>query len=110
MTNSGPTPENEGKTGIAAENSVAGLNDNLEFLGKQLHVQTERIGFPAPRIVTQVFINGRIVFSKKSEILPQGDEPQEFPKLQELMRTQHFQIIREIEAKQKRILSTNTIP
>jgi hypothetical protein len=109
MKDEEPRPENEGGKGVAAENSVAGLNDNLEFLGRQLHVQTERIGFPSPRIVTQVFSNGRVVFSKKSEISFRTDEPPESPKLQELMRTQHFQIIREIEAKQKRILSTNSI-
>ena len=54
----------------AVENSAPGLNDNLEFMGKQLHVQTEKTGFPVPRVVTQVFSNGRVVFSKKSDILP----------------------------------------
>jgi hypothetical protein len=99
-----PAPENDEKRGIASDNSVAGLNDNLEFLGRQLHVQTERIGLPAPRIVTQVFSNGRVVFSKKSDIRFRADEPPDTPKLQELMRTQHFQVIREIKAKQSRIL------
>ncbi len=96
---------NDNDSGPPVESSVAGLNDNLEFLGRQLHVQTERIGFPAPRIVTQVFSNGRVVFSKKSEIRTQDNSPQESSKIQELMRTQHFQTIREIEAKQKRILT-----
>jgi hypothetical protein len=101
--------ENQSKCGIAeksqnaVENSAPGLNDNFEFMGRQLHVQTERIGLPVPRIVTQVFSNGRVVFSKKSDIL-QGPDSQEFIKIQELMRTQHFQTIREMADKQKRIL------
>jgi hypothetical protein len=98
--------ENEEKTDIAAENSAPGLNNNLEFMGRQLHVQTERIGLPGPHIVTQVFSNGRVVFSRKSEIL--SPEAQEFIKIQELMRTQHSQTIREIQEKQKRILGSTT--
>ena len=88
---------------IAVENSASGLNNNVEFMGKQLHVQTERIGLPVPHIVTQVFSNGRVVFSKKSAV-PQDSDSQEFTKTQELMRTQHFQTIQEMADKQKRIL------
>jgi len=101
--------EHEGRTGEPAENSAPGLNDNLEFLGKQLHVQTERIGFPTPRIVTEVFSNGRVVFSKKNELAAQGFDSQEFAKVQELMRTQHLQTIREIQEKQKQILGSPAI-
>ncbi len=89
----------------AVENPAAGLNDNLEFMGKQLHVQTEKTGFPVPRIVTQVFSNGRVVFSKRSDILP-NPESREFTIIQDLMRTQHFQTIQEISIKQKRILGS----
>jgi hypothetical protein len=97
--------ENECRPGEPAENSVPGLNDNLEFLGRQLHVQTERIGFPAPRIVTQVFSNGRVVFSKKTELPAQGFDSKESAAVQGLMRTQHLQTIREIKEKQRRILA-----
>lgn len=96
--------KNSEKTGSAVDSSIPGLNNNIEFMGKQLHVQTERIGFPTPRVVTQVFSNGRVVFSKKSEILAESAEAQEVEKLEELMRTQHLQTIREIEEKQKRLL------
>jgi hypothetical protein len=101
--------ENDKKKVVPIDNSVAGLNENLEFLGRQLHVQTERIGFPSPRIVTQVFSNGRVMFSKKSDISFQTDEPQAASKVQELMQTQHFQVIREIKAKQNRILGTRIV-
>jgi hypothetical protein len=102
--------DHEGGTGEPAENSASGLNDNLEFLGKQLHVQTERIGFPTPRIVTEVFSNGRVVFSKKNELPAQGSDSREFAKVQDLMRTQHLQTIHEIQEKQKQILGSSLIP
>jgi hypothetical protein len=89
----------------AAENSVPGLNDNIEFMGRQLHIQTERAGYPAPHIVTQVFSNGRVVFSRKSDITL-CPASQELARVQELMRTQHFQIIQEMAEKQKRILGS----
>lgn len=91
--------------GIAVEDSVPGLNDNVDFLGRQLHVQTERIGFPAPQIVTQVFNNGRIVFSKKCPLTGAGSDPGSQGIL-DLMRAQHSQTIREIEAKQRKALDS----
>jgi hypothetical protein len=100
--------QNSGTKDIGVDSAVAGLNDSLEFLGKQLHVQTERIGLPSPRIVTQVFSNGRVVLSKKSDLPFQSDQPEDATRVHELMRTQHFQVIREIKAKQKRILGTHT--
>ena len=93
--------------GESVENSAPGLNDNLEFMGRQLHIQTEKIGLPVPRIVTQVFSNGRVVFSKKSEVSLRSHEPQEHLKIEELMRDQHFQTIREIADKQKRIMGSS---
>jgi hypothetical protein len=102
--------ENDKKRIVAVDNSVAGLNDNIEFLGRQLHIQTERIGFPSPRIVTQVFSNGRVMFSKKADISFRTDEPQATRKVQELMQIQHFQVIREIKAKQSRILDKSVTP
>jgi hypothetical protein len=98
------------KGGVAGENSVPGLNDNLEFMGRTLHVQTETTEFPVLRIVTQVFSNGRVVFSKKSDIPPQNCETREFMKIQGLMQAQHFQTIREISGKQKQILAQAGLP
>jgi len=100
---------NRTKNGIAGENSAPGLNDNFEFLGRRLHIQTERTGLPVPRIVTQVFSEGRVVFSRKSDIPLIGPNSQEFSKTQELMRAQHFETLREIEGKQKRILGSHKV-
>jgi hypothetical protein len=80
---------------------VMGLNDNLDFLGTRLHIQTENAKHPIQCIVTQVFSKGRIVFSKKSEY-PAGLCATKNPdKIQELMRMQHFQVIQDISDKQK---------
>ena len=98
------------KGGAPAENSVPGLNDNLEFMGRILHVQTETTEFPVLRIVTQVFSNGRVVFSKKSDIPAESCESREFMKMQGLMQAQHFQTIREISGKQKQILAQAGLP
>jgi hypothetical protein len=97
---------NRTKEVVLVENAVPGLNDNLEFMGRQLHIQTERIGLPVPRIVTQVFSDGRVVFSKKSEIPLCSCESNEPPDVQELMRAQHLETIRKIEGKQKKILDS----
>ncbi len=95
--------QNGETSGERIENSAPGLNDKIEFMGRQLHIQTEKIGLPVPRIVTQVFSNGRVVFSKKSDVSP----PQELLKIEELMRDQHSRTIREIADKQKRILGSS---
>ena len=80
-----------------------GLNDNLDFFGKQLHVQTENAGFPMPRIITQVFSKGRIILSRKSEYPADEHKAADPEQIQELMRLQHYQIIREISEKQQRL-------
>ncbi len=98
--------ENADTAGGSVENSAPGLNDNFEFLGRQMHVQTEMIGLPVPHIVTQVFSNGRVVFSKKSEV-SFNHESREHQKIEELMRTQHLETIREMAHKQKRILGSS---
>ncbi len=107
MNGNRPTYGDEGKPGTPAENSAPGLNDNLEFMGRRLHIQTERIGLPSPHIVTQVFSNGRVIFSKKSEI-PQEEAHQESAQIQERMHAQHLETMREIEAKQKRALNSQS--
>jgi len=80
-----------------------GLNDNLDFFGKELHVQTENAGFPIPRIITQVFSSGRIILSRKSEYPADVHQAADPEQIQELMRIQHYRVIREISEKQQRL-------
>jgi hypothetical protein len=77
--------------------AVTGLNNNIEFMGRQLHVQTENIGLPKPGIVTQVFSNGRIIYSKKIEL------SQELNDVQRQMHKQHSEVIQGIEDKRARL-------
>jgi hypothetical protein len=98
--------EYQGKSGTGLKLPVVGLNDNLIFMGRQLHVQTEHTGFPVARIVTQVFCSGRILLSKKTECPAGIHESKDFNQLQRLMSMQHYQVIEEITAKQARIMSS----
>jgi hypothetical protein len=96
--------ETANKCGIATQIPVAGLNDNLDFLGRTLHVQTEHIDHPTERIVTQVFCSGRIMLSRKSEYPSEALESRDNQSLQKTMNTQHQRVIREIKEKQARVL------
>jgi hypothetical protein len=82
---------------------LPGLNDNLDFLGTPLHVQTESVEFPVACIVTQVFCKGKVILSKKSERPFEIQDNIDAAKMQELMRAQHTQIIQSITEKQARI-------
>lgn len=98
-----PHTEKKDPPAVVPPSQAMGLNNNLEFLGRQLHVQTENTAFPTPHIVTQVFSNGRILLSKKSEYPADAHDAGNPEKIQELMRIQHHQVIQEISEKQKRI-------
>jgi hypothetical protein len=100
------SPKGE-QIGVSFNLPVVGLNDNLDFMGRQLHVQTEYIELPEPRISTQVFCSGRVMLSKKSEC-PRGiRDSHDTQKLQQIMNTQHHQVLREIAQKQARILGSH---
>jgi hypothetical protein len=98
--------EQQNKSGTEPKTHVMGLNDNLEFMGKQLHVQTEHMEFPVARIVTHVFSSGRVLLSKKTECPPDIRDSHDFNRIQKLMNTQHHQVLQEIAAKQARILGS----
>jgi hypothetical protein len=99
--------EEPDKAGLAVTPPAIGLNDNLEFMGRQLHVQTEHLEFPVARIVTQVFCSGRVMLSKKSEYPADFRESRDLSRIQKMMNAQHYQVIREITDKQSRILGSH---
>jgi hypothetical protein len=98
--------EETDKNNPASAAPATGLNDNLEFMGRQLHVQTEHLEYPVARIVTQVFCNGRVMRSKKSEYPEDVRESRDVNKIQQLMNAQHYQVIREITEKQQQLLGS----
>jgi hypothetical protein len=81
-----------------------GLNDNVDFMGKRLHIQTESIGSQKPFIVTQVFTNGRVIFSKKTEYPSALYDS--YSELQNMMRMQHVQVMQKITDKEAKILGS----
>jgi hypothetical protein len=91
-----------GKSGFP----LSGFNDNLDFMGKLLHVQTESVGFPVACIVTQVFCKGKVILSRRSDFPSGVRENGEVAKMRELMHAQHLQTIQNIADKQARIQGT----
>jgi hypothetical protein len=90
------------KTGEAGF-PLPGFNDNLDFMGKQLHVQTESVEFPVACIVTQVFCDGKVILSRKSDS-PDGVRENGYAdRMRELMHAQHLLILQNIADKQARI-------
>ncbi len=82
-----------------------GLTDKLDFFGRQFHIQTEDLGFTGRGITTQVFCEGKVIFSTKSEYPTSIDGSCDRNLITEMMRRQHFNVIRELESKKSRILN-----
>jgi len=99
--------EKQGKNRVAFTAWATGLNDSLEFMGRQLHVQTENMGFPMAHIVTQVFCGGRVVLSRKSEYPTGVCKSHDSHKIEQLMKMQHHKVIQEIADKQAKIRSSH---
>jgi flagellar biosynthesis protein FlhG len=78
--------------------TAPGLNNDVALKGRSLHVQTEDLGPAGSCIATQVFCEGRVLLSTKSEYPSTMRDPQHMNMLFELMRTQHFNVIRQIES------------
>lgn len=76
-----------------------GLNDNLEFMGRQLHIQTEDLGYTGRCITTQVFCDGRVLLSTRSEYPSSVQDQSGRGRVAELMRKQHFEVIRDLESR-----------
>jgi flagellar biosynthesis protein FlhG len=81
-----------------------GLNDNLDFMGRQLHIQTEDLGYTGRYIQTQVFCDGRVLLSTKSEYPSSVQSQSDQSQIVEMMHKQHYNVIRELESKKVRIL------
>jgi hypothetical protein len=90
-----------GRAKMALAAPVTGLNSNLEFMGKRLHIQTENVQFPSAQIITQVFSGGRVVLSKKKDHPPDVAGSGNTRKIRDLMQSQHLQVIKEIKEKEK---------
>jgi hypothetical protein len=83
-----------------AANPAMGLNDNLNFLGKELHIQTENVQSSAPYIRTQVFFHGRVVHTAKYEYSTEKRDSPDVLRIRELMHKQHMRVIKKISEQQ----------
>lgn len=78
------------------------LNDNLTFLGKELHVQTENVQTVPQCIRTHVFYGGRVIHTMKYEFSEGTVGLDDFDKIRAKMQVQHRQIIEKIIQRQKK--------
>lgn len=84
----------------SAVSPIMGLNDNLDFMGKELHIQTENVKSSVPYILTHVFFRGRVVHTTKHEYSSETREFNDFGKIRDLMHTQHLKVIENISRRQ----------
>jgi len=74
-----------------------GLNDSIRCMGRELHVQTEDLGGRDRFIRTQVFCEGRVLLTARIEYPDPTEGNHDLKQVTEIMRRQHFSVIREIE-------------
>jgi hypothetical protein len=78
------------------------LNNNIDFLGKELHVQTENVDTSVPCILTQVFLRGRVIQTVKYKYPTEIRNLNNFSKIHDLMHSQHMDVIKKINEQQER--------
>ena len=88
---------------------TTGLNDNLDFMGRILHIQTEDVGYSGRCITTQVFCNGRLLLSTKSDYPAILSAHSGRANIAKLMREQHFTVIQDLEKRKLRIQQPNLV-
>lgn len=105
----GPKPAEAGPTDCkrkaARPVTTQGLNDNLDFLGRQLHVQTEDLGRARGIITTQVFLNGKVIHSMRSTYPDTPAEDSTHDKITDMMRAQHLAVLDEIRNQKVRFVA-----
>lgn len=79
---------------------LPGFNHNIRYRDRVFHVQTEDGGLQAPRLVTQVFIDGRIIAHEKSsyaEVLAEGlGDHARNERIRGLMQGQHKRLMKSL--------------
>jgi predicted peptidase len=92
--------DTETRSGV--KSPAMGLNDNIDFLGKELHVQTENVDATVPCILTQVFFRGRVIQTVKHEYPTEIRNHNNFSKIHDLMHTQHKDVMEKISRQQEK--------
>ncbi len=79
------------------ESLLTGLNHSMRWMGRELHVQTEDLGSTERCIRTQVFCEGRVLLTARAGYPDPADGDFRPGLVSEIMRQQHYSVIREIE-------------
>jgi len=87
----------------AAVSSAMSLNDNLDFLGKELHIQTENVQSDIPHIRTHVFSSGRVIHTKILAFPAGLMHSRDLNEIRRLMQTQHCEIIDKLYRQQSKL-------
>ncbi len=78
---------------------LPGHNDNIKYNGVIYHVQTETRGTEeSPYVVSLVFVDGRIIYRRKTEWLGSVDNKNELGQFRELLDEQHADVIIELKS------------
>ena len=90
---------------LTAITPIVGLDDRLDFKGKKLRIKTDNMGYTGRCITTQVFCEGHVILSAKSDFASTSQDAACEKDVKALMRKQHFSVICDIEGDKIQILS-----
>jgi flagellar biosynthesis protein FlhG len=105
LMNSSAGEKGQGLDTLAAITPIVGLDDRLDFKGKNLRIKTDNMGYTGRCITTQVFCEGRVILSTKSDYAPPLKDKDNTNHVKALMRKQHFKVICDIEGDKIQILN-----
>jgi tetratricopeptide (TPR) repeat protein len=77
------------------------FNSNVTFDGLTYHVQTEDMGSAAHKVVSSVFLEGEVVFSKESDYAELAGQEDFGERLRSLMQAQHALVFEEFLSARK---------
>jgi len=77
---------------------LGGFNNNIPYKGKVYHVQTENSGFKNPVIVTLIYLEGKIIASKKTGYEHIVEKPDYEDTVKRLLGEQHRDMIKRLLA------------
>lgn len=75
---------------------LSGINTDIEYIGKVYHVQTEDKGITNPLVITQLFLGGTIISSKKTSYADILRVDCLNDVVRDLMKDQHKSMVKEL--------------
>lgn len=81
---------------IFCRTMLSGINTDTEYSGKVYHIQTEDKGIDNPVVITQLFLGGTIISSKKTSYADILKVDCLSDVVRDLMKEQHRSMIKEL--------------